>query len=261
MTGSEIPELRRKVINVAAYERAERWSSAREKDGIQTGDAKYSLKSWAYWPIPRITLLTRVMEVCSGESTRGVVFKTRSLAFISHTLLAHHNSTAQLAKLIAPTQRTPILVLVVEIIAEIIRGAMSLQVRSIRLITALRFVKSWGCPSGSAAVTTKSRSIDSILPCALNVSEISKTKIRAKAPYLANVEIWGVKELVSPTLGSTIKSHKTEAAMTESLLIEIVVERVFSRWGDLSTHLPMDEERHIDARVRMIPLQDFSITC
>lgn len=51
-----------------------------------------------------------------------------------------------------------------------------------------------------------------------------------------------------------MKNHATQAAITVTLLADIDTINVLKRFGDLSTHLPTDEEKHIDANVLTIPL-------
>ncbi len=55
--------------------------------------------------------------------------------------------------------------------------------------------------------------------------------------------------------GSTMKNQAIEAVMTVNLLKEIELMRVFRRSGELSTHRPTLEEKHIDASIRIMPLQ------
>lgn len=54
---------------------------------------------------------------------------------------------------------------------------------------------------------------------------------------------------------STMKNQRTETAMTVARFTDMVVCSVFRRDGDLSTHRPTLDERHIDAPVLMIPLE------
>jgi hypothetical protein len=121
----------------------------------------------------------------------------------------------------------------------------------------LRCVKSYGWPTGDAAVTTQSLSIESILPEALSPSRIPRARIKVKiAPRRRAAEPSEAARALAwlSFFGSTMKYHRAEALMTAVLLIEMVQRRVLSRSGEWSTHRPTLDEKRIDARARTIPL-------
>ena len=191
----------------------------------------------------------------------SVAFKARSHEFRFQTLFAQNTSAAQLKALIEPTTRTPIRVLVAEMMSEIRIGAMSLHVRSILRITEFRCVRSYAAPSGAAAVTTQSRSMESMFPEALRASRIPRIRMSVNIPPF---RINGTSPLPASLFlrasgdgesrGVTMKYHRMEAPITATRLIEMVLKSVFSRLGLWSTHLPTIEEKHINARVRTMPL-------
>jgi hypothetical protein len=242
-------------------------SRARDSEGIQTGDEKYVRKSPVYlWTLclaREMKLAATDEEAVSGELWSLVAFGAFNLGFRSQTLLAHQYSTAQLIVLIEPTTSTPVWVLVVDITIERVIGAMSLHIKSMRLMEELSCVRSYGCPFGDAAVTTQSLSMDSMFPFALSPSRIPMAMISAKiAPFQSVTREPEVDRSPTPWASSrwTMKNQRIEAQKTEILLMDTVLRRVLSRSGDWSTQRPTLDEKRIEAKVLTIPLSQRGIS-
>lgn len=191
----------------------------------------------------------------------GTIFSAWRAGFRFHTWCAESISKAQDVALMAPTAITPILVFVAEIMSEMRIGAMSLHIRSILRIAEFRCVRSLGIPSGAAATTTQSRSMDIMFPDALRFSPIPRKRMVAKRKCLRNVMLSVGNEGIGSEEegeglgdGWTIKNQIVQQVMTVALLRVMEFMSVLRRSGDLSTQRPTVEEKHIDASVLTMPL-------
>ncbi len=131
--------------------------------------------------------------------------------------------------------------------AEIAIGDPSLQMRSMRLMTALRWVRSYvGCclsvVPAAAMVGTQSRSMETRLASRDNLSNIPSARIRRKiasfnwCSFNDRASLGFVAPSVdvgtsSCTLWVTMKAQQTQAAITTTRLTKTVVKSVRSRDG------------------------------
>lgn len=218
-----------------------------------------------YLPIPLLIETKKPTDwVVSSVLERmwvGTIFNAWRAGLRFHTWRADSISIAQDAELMVPTAITPILVFVAEIISEMRMGAMSLHIRSIRRIAEFRCVRSLGIPSGAAATTTQSRSMEIIFPDALRFSPIPRRRMVAKRKCLRSVmlrvgnEGIGMEE-EGEGLGEgwTMKNQIVQQVMTVNLLRVMELMSVLRRSGERSTQRPTVEEKHIDASVLTMPL-------
>ncbi len=154
--------------------------------------------------------------------------------------------------------------------AEIAIGDPSLQTRSMRLMTALRWVRSYVscCLSvvpAAAMVGTQSRSMETRLANRDNLSNIPSAKIRRKiasfhwCSFNGRASVGSLAPSVdvgtsSCTSWVMMKAQQTQAAITTTRLTETVVKSVRSRDGAWSTHRPRDEAKTMIARLVVMPL-------
>ena len=68
--------------------------------------------------------------------------------------------------------------------------------------------------------------------------------------FTIGVGIWSTDESKV-----TMKYQSTHDTITVNLLIKMVVDRVRSRFGERSIHLPTAEEKHMEAKVLTMPLK------
>lgn len=200
MSVIEKPELTRKTMRVDEKVRIEKCRVDMASEGIQTSVLKYCCRLRPYWenqPRTALRALRRLSEVkptpswlpltaISLASDTSTTFSSRSCSLPCQTILAVPYSKGQVMRLrpisrIAPSRGD----LVADMKAEIAIGDPSLQMRSIRLMTALRRDKSYGgcCLSVAPAVTivgTQSRSMEIRLASRDNLSEIPSANIRRK---------------------------------------------------------------------------------
>lgn len=171
----------------------------RERAGIQISVAKKA-RSWDFCREKVVMIDWRHFESYSSFADAAEIIKTfgcRNIAFVLQTRFAHHISIPQLSVLVQPMTRTLINIEVDKIMTEIKTGAKSLHRRSIRRVTALRWVRVYEFASSSsfavlgsqdvaarvvvaARVGTHSRSMAIIFPIPLRFSHIPRPIINAK---------------------------------------------------------------------------------
>lgn len=172
----------------------------RERAGIQISVAKKA-RSWDFCREKVVVIDWRHFESSSSFTDAAEIIKIfgrRSIAFVLQTRFAHHISIPQLSVLVQPMTRTLINIEVDKIMTEIKTGAKSLHRRSIRRVTALRWVRLYDFASSSssfavlgsqdvaarvvvaARVGTHSLSMAIIFPIPLRFSHIPRTIINAK---------------------------------------------------------------------------------
>lgn len=160
---------------------------------------------------------------------------------------------------------------VVDMKAETAIGDPSLQMRSTRLITALRRDRSYGgcCLSVAPAATivgTQSRSIETRFASRDNRSKIPNARIKRKTASLHWCSFSGRASVgsMAPSVASgasfrtsfvIMAAQQTQAAMTTTRLTETVVKRVRSREGARSTQRPREEAKTMMPRLVVIPLR------
>ena len=195
MSVMEKPELTRKTMRVEEKVRIEKCRVDIASEGIQTCVAKYCCRLRPYCDIQPITasntsenlvpvLFSVAASSLTSDSSRS--FSSCSCSLPCQTVLAVQYSKGQVRKLrlinrIAPSRGD----LVADMKAEISIGDPSLQIRSIRLMTALRRDRSYMgcCLSAVPAVTivgTQSRSMETRLVIRDNLSKIPNARISRK---------------------------------------------------------------------------------
>lgn len=112
----------------------------RESAGIQISVAKKA-RSWDFCRKKAFGMDWRQDHFESSADAEIKTFGRRSTGFVLQTRFAHHISIPQLSVLVQPTTTTPTDIEVDKMMTEINIGAKSLQRRSIRRVTALRWVR------------------------------------------------------------------------------------------------------------------------
>ena len=231
-------------------------------DGIQTSVAKYCCRLRPYWEIQPKVDLKAVRRSCkvkpasllfplaerSLKSDPSTTFASRSCSFPCQRVLAVQYSNGQVMRLRPISRRAPSRGdSVADMKAEIAIGEPSLQMRSIRLMTALSRDRSYGGWSLSATpaatiVGTQSRSMETRLASRDNRSKIPSARIRRKRASFHWCSFNG-RASVGSVVGSVdvgtssctsllmMTAQQTQAAMTTTRLTETVVKRVRSRDG------------------------------
>lgn len=270
----------------------------RERAGIQISVAKKA-RSWDICREKAFGIDWHQENFESPSSADAAkTFGRRSTAFVLQTRFAHHISIPQLSVLVNPMTRTPTNIEVDKMMTEINTGANSLHRRSIRRVTALRWVRvydSAASPSfavlGSqdsvgrvvvARVGTHSRSMAIMFPIPLRFSHMPRPITRAKIhgavipPFrsllILSLLVWpsgaDFSLFIKPGRRSAVmvpveenrmgpgtrKIHPMHAKSTEARFADMVMRRVRNRDGDLSIHLPTNEDRHSAAKVVHNPL-------
>ena len=193
MSVIEKPELTKKTMRVEEKVRTEKCRVDIASEGIQTCVAKYCCRLHPYWEIQPSTALKTLnnlipssfsVAASSLTSDPSETFSSCSCSFPSQAILAVQYSKGQVRKLRQISRTAPSRGdLVADMKAEIAIGAPSLQMRSIRLMTALRRDRSYmGCfLSAVPAVTivgTQSRSMETRLASRDSLSTIPKARSR-----------------------------------------------------------------------------------
>lgn len=170
----------------------------RERAGTQISVAKKA-RSWDICREKAFGIDWRQDHFKSPSSADALkVFGRRSTAFVLQTRFAHHISIPQLSVLVHPMTRTPTNIEVDKMMTEINTGAKSLHNRSIRRVTALRWVRVYdffdsssssfailGSQDGAgrvvaARVGTHSRSMAIMFPIPLRFSHMPRPITTAK---------------------------------------------------------------------------------
>ena len=231
-------------------------------EGIQTSVEKYCCKLRPYSRIQFEVALRALRRSCKEKpapllfslaadflkSNPSSTFASLSCSSPCQTFLAVQYSTGQVRKLRPISRNAPSRgELVADMKAEMAIGEPILQMRSIRLMTALRRDRSYGACCLSIAgetatiVGTQSRSMETRLATLDNLSRIPNARMRRKVASFHWCNFSGRASLDSmgPLVGGTssctsfvmMKAQQTQAAMTTTRLIATVVKRVFSRDG------------------------------
>lgn len=234
-------------MNVAEYDKAEKWRSERASEGIQTGVEKYACS--------RDCTPCRLVHRCeSGERDAtsvddggGGAFGARRREFARQTTCALSISNGQQRRLVAPTKTTPAEVEVLEMTVEMRIGASSLQIRSMRRMTALRWVRLYvvlrSVPA-SARTGTQSRSMESVFAAPLSLSTM---------PIVMRMVKRGIRRV---GMGGPARrmDQPAQATMTVPRLKEMLRSNGLRRLRELSIAAPIELEAINMANVVMKPL-------
>ena len=164
--------------------------------------------------------------------------------------------------------------LVVDMNTDITMGAPSLQIKSMRDITAFRCVSSYFAGSFSwiaavANVGTQSRSMEMRFATRDSLSTTPRANIMRKTASLNSPTANGLggcsgfldsEGTSSPSWPSLVMmtAQQEQARITTRRLIATVVRRVWRREGPWSTHRPSEEAKTMRAKLVVMPLKSQS---